>query len=603
VKKGEERRIWFKLKGVGFTILSTEERDLVLSDFASLLSTAKEGLILAKKTKRHFSYFGYEYDAFIPEFYLMTRNFSDISYFEAEKVDGPKRAKVKRLLNPYTLSLSDGTLARILVAYRFPSNLPEGVLYSLISEASEVAILFKEIEHSRASSLTENVRRRRMAWDHLRVSEEYEANSLEELALRILSGSSFFEFYVLLVIASHNLKDLNSKEKRLRSFLKGYGIEAEPPPIQEQLYSFNVCLGFLCVEKRFSDAESMKPLFFLIDEDLHDEGGVFLGISGTGSPVVLNLWKKPNQNFVIIGSTGSGKSMAAKIFVKRTKEMDEGIPVVGIDPESEYTRAFSKLQVEAVEIKDGEPLGLDPLRLMRDGALGIGQVSDIIGEAYSIPEKLQGTLRKELFLASDLVESIIDFSSVVRDKELSKYLQGASVPPDSYVFQGSPPFLERSVIFGLRNVRSKRLKILISALISSYSINKLLAKAKKSIFFVDEAWLFMETPNIVSLFENLARRGRKHGVAFLYITQRPEDLAKNPSGRAIVEQSSSVFLMRQESQGREAVKEIYRLSESEADFLVNAPIGSGILKSWGKRVTMRIIPTEDELEAFSTNVR
>jgi len=603
VKKGEERRFWFKLKGVGFTILSTEERDLVLSDFASLLSTAKEGLILAKKTKRHFSYFGYEYDAFIPEFYLMTRDFSDISYFEAEKVDGPKRAKVKRLLNPYTLSLSDGTLARILVAYRFPSNLPEGVLYSLISEASEVAILFKEIEHSRAGSLTENVRRRRTAWDHLRVSEEYEANSLEELALRILSGSSFFEFYVLLVIASHNLKDLNSKEKRLRSILKGYGIEAEPPPIQEQLYSFNVCLGFLCVEKRFSDAESMKPLFFLIDEDLHDEGGVFLGISGTGSPVVLNLWKKPNQNFVIIGSTGSGKSMAAKIFVKRTKEMDEGIPVVGIDPESEYTRAFSKLQVEAVEIKDGEPLGLDPLRLMRDGALGIGQVSDIIAEAYSIPEKLQGTLRKELFLASDLVESIIDFSSVVRDKELSKYLQGASVPPDSYVFQGSPFFLERSVIFGLRNVRSKRLKILISALISSYSINKLLAKAKKSIFFVDEAWLFMETPNIVSLFENLARRGRKHGVAFLYITQRPEDLAKNPSGRDIMEQSSSVFLMRQEPQGREAVKGIYRLSESEADFLVNAPIGSGILKSWGKKVTMRIIPTEDELEAFSTNVR
>lgn len=63
-------------------------------------------------------------------------------------------------------------------------------------------------------------------------------------------------------------------------------------------------------------------------------------------------------------------------------------------------------------------------------------------------------------------------------------------------------------MFGLKNVRSKRLKILISALISSHSYNTLLTKARRSVFFVDEAWLFMETPSIVGLFENLARRGR-----------------------------------------------------------------------------------------------
>jgi type IV secretory pathway VirB4 component len=122
------------------------------------------------------------------------------------------------------------------------------------------------------------------------------------------------------------------------------------------------------------------------------------------------------------------------------------------------------------------------------------------------------------------------------------------------------------------------------------------------VFFVDEAWLFMETPSIVSLFENLARRGRKHGVAFLYITQRAEDLARTPQGRTILEQSATVLLLRQEPEGRNACKEIYKLSDSEAEYLVNAPVGSGILKAGRKRITVQVLPTEDELKAFSTSV-
>jgi DNA helicase HerA-like ATPase len=102
------------------------------------------------------------------------------------------------------------------------------------------------------------------------------------------------------------------------------------------------------------------------------------------------------------------------------------------------------------------------------------------------------------------------------------------------------------------------------------------------------------------LFENLARRGRKHGVAFLYITQRAEDLARTPQGRTILEQSATVLLLRQEPQGRDACKEVYKLSDAEAEYLVNAPVGSGILKAGRKRITIQVLPTEEELKAFST---
>jgi hypothetical protein len=48
--------------------------------------------------------------------------------------------------------------------------------------------------------------------------------------------------------------------------------------------------------------------------------------------------------------------------------------------------------------------------------------------------------------------------------------------------------------------------------------------------------------------------------------------------------------------------EIYKLSDSEAEYLVNAPVGSGILKAGRKRITMQVLPTQEELGAFSTSV-
>ncbi|MEM1819335.1 MAG: hypothetical protein QW399_04270, partial [Sulfolobales archaeon] len=188
------------------------------------------------------------------------------------------------------------------------------------------------------------------------------------------------------------------------------------------------------------------------------------------------------------------------------------------------------------------------------------------------------------------------------DQQLSRYLQGALAEPDVYVFRGEPPNISSSAIFGLRNVRSKRLKVLISALIATYAYNRLLTKARRSVFFVDEAWLFMETPSILGLFENIARRGRKYGVVFMYVSQRAEDLARAPQGRTILEQSATSLILRQEPEGRDAVKQIYKLSEAEADFLVNAPTGTGILKAGRKRLTLQVTPTEEELKIFSTSI-
>lgn len=594
---------WFKLEGVSFTILSDIERDSVLKEWEALVSSVKSGVILARRRVEKFRYGKHDFIVDYTDFYLGLSDSlkTSIPYFRSVEVGPPPRPEVAGLAGVKTLCLSDGSYARVLIAYRYPSTLPESFLYTLFSDVWEVALIFRSVSRPKALSLVESAVKRKSAFASL-VEAAHEVEALRELGERVMRGSDLIEFYLLVVIRAPELRVLNEVEERVKTLLKGFGVEVEAPPIQRELYEFKLCGLLACVEKTYTDTASLKPLFFLVDEEMHDDGGVFLGFSGSGSPVMLDLWSKPNLNFVVLGVSGSGKSMSVKLYLKRLRERVEKVTYVGIDPESEYTRVARSFKASPIEIDESQELGLDPIRLLQANYLDISQVSDLLSEVYAIPKKLQGVLRKELFVKSDSVSNIEEFVANLRDPVLSKLLEGAVAPPDIRVFRGAPPKLSSNVVFGLKSLRSKRLKILVSALISTYAYNTLLTKTPgKSVFFVDEAWLFVETPSILGLFENLARRGRKQGVVFIYVTQRAEDLVRSPQEKTILEQSATALLMRQEPEGRDACKKIYKLSDAEADYLTQAPVGSGILKAGRKRITIQVIPTPEELETFSTS--
>lgn len=439
--KTQHKRVawsWLRLEGVSFTILPFEDRDSVLRDYAGLLASVKRGVLLARRVEYEYKYSDYSFSVTDTAFYLKAPAGSHVVYFNP-RPEEPSRPRVKRLVNPATLELEDGSYARVLVAYGFLASLPEGLLYTLYTEVSEAALIFKEVDKVKAVRMIETAGRRRLTSSSQGVTEAHEATALEELASRVLSGSSLFEFYLYFIIKDIDPKALNARSNTLKSLLKGYGVDVDAPPIQRELYNLETCLGVMCVEKHYADSESLKPLFPLITEELHDPNGVFLGVSGTGSPMLLDVWSKPNLNFVIVGVTGSGNSSTAKVYLKRLRELDDKILYVGVDPESEYTQVAGLLGAQAVEIYENQRLGLDPIKLLRSGVLELGQVADIVSEVYGVPMNLHGVLRRELFMNSDFADSFVEFASSVKDPELSKYLQGAMVPPDSLVYEGEPP--------------------------------------------------------------------------------------------------------------------------------------------------------------------
>jgi len=619
----EKKQVWYQLSGAPFTILSDADRDLLLRDFIALLTSVKEGVIIARRRLDRFVYRNYAFDVTYYDFYLYTKKRVDVPFFGAKAVESPARPKAKGFAGVKTLALEDGRYARVLHVYSYPEALPEAFLYTLFPLVDEVALIFRNVPKHVALRMVEGARKRKAGQEEM--EQQYTATMLEELAQSIMAGNELFEIHLTLTLIDKDVASLNNRERQVRIQLKSFGIDAEAPPapLQKALYSFETCSWMFCAEKTYADSESIKALYMLVDEELHDPDGVFIGVSGTGSPVVMDVWARENLNFVICGVTGSGKSMTAKVFLKRLVEKagEEGVevPIIGVDPESEYTKvayAFGAMPFEVVEIPGkglDKPLGLDPIKLMQLKALSVGEVADILSELYIIPAKYQGLLRKALFVFGDQIKDFQEFvmaldaeaekKRIPEARALVKYLAGATAPPDADVFRGDPPELSGSVIFGLKNVRSRRLKIMIATFIAAFAYSKLLTRAQKSVFFADEAWLLMELKSTAELIENLARRGRKHGVAFMFISQSAKDLAQNEHGRILLEQSATILTLRHEPEARDTLKEVLKLTDPEIEYLIQAPTGSGILKAGRKRLTIQVLPTEEELEMFSTTVR
>ena len=581
---------WYELNGVSFS--TNTNRDKPLSEFQALVSSCKSGVLYIRCDRVAVEFEENIYDTTDIRYFACIP--SSTSYFGATSVKNPLKDRPRILTEYVDYIATERGYARTFVAYRFPNYLPEGFLISTLGVASEIALKWWKVPHHKIlPSLESSISRKRAIGG---LKESIEIQSIMELANRIKGGQDIISFILYFVVSAESKVDLDEKSKVLVDTLKSYGVEVKAPRFyQAALYSFPekvpfMNIPFFNIKKIYTDSYSIRALFPLIKESLVDMGGVFIGFSGTGDPVVYNPYRRQNYLFLILGESGSGKSMSSKIYLSRLHSK-MNLPIYGVDPESEYTRVAGYFCSVGVEVVEGERLGLDPLKIDMDRVL----TAEALSEIYSVPRELRPRLRKELY--STTKRNIFDFIESC-DSDLKRYLEPITAPPDRLIFEGEPPDFSKPAIFGLRGLRSDHLKLLTTSLISTYLLQNL---NQNCAVFVDEGWLFLSAPKIMAVFENLARRGRKYGIHFLFITQRVEDVASSPEGRTLMEQAATVLLLGQEREGVDLVREIYKLTPDEANFIINANPGEGLLKAETTRIFLRVVPTNRELQLFSTS--
>ena len=127
-------------------------------------------------------------------------------------------------------------------------------------------------------------------------------------------------------------------------------------------------------------------------------------------------------------------------------------------------------------------------------------------------------------------------------------------------------------------------------------------KARKKRVLVDEAWMLLPFPEAVDFLNTMARRARKRNVSLAIISQRFQDFYEKQEVQAVLTSSDTKLFLAQDKSEIEYVKEVFKLSEGEANFLVTCQVGQGLLKVGQDSALLHIRPTAKEFEFMETNL-
>ena len=125
-------------------------------------------------------------------------------------------------------------------------------------------------------------------------------------------------------------------------------------------------------------------------------------------------------------------------------------------------------------------------------------------------------------------------------------------------------------------------------------------KATKKRVLVDEAWMLLSYPEAVEFLNTMARRARKRNVSLAIISQRFQDFYEKPEAQAVLTSSDTKLFLAQDKAEIQYLKEVFKLSEGEAGFLVSCLIGEGLLKVGQDTAIIQITPTKKRLEFVET---
>lgn len=322
-----------------------------------------------------------------------------------------------------------------------------------------------------------------------------------------------------------------------------------------------------------------------------------------------------SANGLILGSTGSGKSFAAKEEMTLSYLLTDD-EIIILDPEREYIELTKALDGEVIEISPNSKNYINPL----DINLGYG------GEDFALSIKLDFVLSFfELILKRSLEpreDSIIDRAVREIYKEYFKNPKKENIPilEDlynellSYKTDISYELCESLEFYvkGSMNIFNHHTNIDIKKRIICYDINSLGEKLRKigmqiiqnevwnrvtvnrnkkilTRYYVDEAHLFFEDPTTAKFNTQVYKRFRKYGGVPTLMTQNVKNILAYKGVEDIFENTDFILILKQAPKDREIMARLLNLSFEQEKYISNPDKGSGLIK-FGKD----IVPFENK---------
>ena len=576
--------------------------------------------------------------------------------------------------NPSDFVISDN-YATILTVVSFPKYIQPGYLSSLTNMpgikvvVKHIPVPFQQMAkmlNKQVADLKEKYKNER----DLTVRERFrqDAESLEYfVSMLAASQARIFDFQMHIMITSPTKEGLELKKVNVKNYLDAMELRAISLRFEQEkvLKSILPIFPSQDIEQRIGTpipSVTIAAMYPFIFDSIKDPGlSTLLGIDFSGGVILFNqfLYKirkennRNNANMIMLGTSGSGKSTAAKLLLR--SHIRNGCQIVIIDPEDEFRELTKTFGGDTVDIGKGGEFGLiNPLEVVIDAdeeeikqGLGYTVLTRTLQFLKAFMKYYDPSIQEDvLTMFSEVVQDTYKRFGIDFNTDFSHYTS-ADYPTFSDVYATIKGRLmsmteqtqEREIMERLElKVRpiTKELKFYFDGhtTISKdsdfmvFNIKELMnsdTTVKNALFFnvlkyawglcldynvdtvlmVDEAHVLLGDKNTLGadFLAQVQRRARKYNTGTIIITQQPSDFsdpAVITQGKAIFDNSSYYLVMGLRKQAVEDLSLLIDLNESEKESIKRYSQGEALFVCGNRRMRINITVTKEELDSFGT---
>ena len=576
--------------------------------------------------------------------------------------------------NPSDFFISD-KYATILSVISYPKFISPGYLSTLTS-MSGIKIVIKHIPvpfstmskmiNRQVADLREKYRQEHDQTAKERIRQD--AESLEYFVSMLASSQSrIFDFQMHIMINADTKEDLELKKVNVKNYLDAMELRAVSLRFEQEkvLKSILPIFPDQDIEERIGTpipSPTIAAMYPFIFDSIKDPGlSVLLGVDFSGGVILFNQFlyqtrkenNRNNANMIILGTSGSGKSTAAKLMLR--SHIRNGCQIVAIDPENELEEMARTFGGDIIDIGKGGEFGMiNPLEVVIDAddeeiAQGLGytvltrtlqslrafmkyydpSIEEDVLNMFS--EIVQDTYKRfgidyntdftkftsaDYPTFSDVYATIrgrlMSITEQTREKDIIQRLELKIRPLTKelkFYFDGKTTITADSdfMVFNIKEFMNSDTNIRNALFfnILKYAWGLCLDPDVNTILMVDEAHVLLSNSNEqgADFLAQVQRRARKYNSGTIVITQQPSDFSAErviTQGKAIFDNSSYYLVMGLRKQAVEDLSLLIDLNENEKDSIKRYSQGEALFVCGNRRMQINVVVTNDELESFGT---
>ena len=577
--------------------------------------------------------------------------------------------------HPSDFFISD-KYATILTVVSYPKYIVPGYLSSLTNMPG-IKVVVKHIPvpfQTMSKMLNRQVADLKEKYQHERdqtMRERYrqDAESLEYFT-SMLAGSQarIFDFQMHIMITADTKEDLELKKVNVKNYLDAMELKAISLRFEQEkvLKSILPIFPSQDIEQRIGTpipSVTIAAMYPFIFDSIKDPGlSTLLGVDFSGGVILFNqfLYKirkennRNNANMIILGTSGSGKSTAAKVMLRT--HIRNGCQIVAIDPEDELREITQTYGGDTVDIGKGGEFGLiNPLEIVIDAdeeeikqGLGYTVLTRTLQFLKAFLKYYDSTITEDvLTMFSEIVQDTykrfgVDFNTdfsrftsndyptfsdvyatikgrlmsmteQTQERDIMERLELKIRPITKelrFYFDGHTTLSRDSdfMVFNIKELMNtdSNIRNALFFNVLKYAWGLCLDFNVDTVLMVDEAHVLLGANNVLGaeFLAQVQRRARKYNTGTIIITQQPSDFA-DPGvimhGKAIFDNASYYLVMGLKKQAVEDLSLLIDLNDSEKESIKRYSQGEALFVCGNRRMRINIAVTKEELDSFGSS--